>query len=1377
MIQHKRNSLEEFIHVQMEGPGACNGRYSIEGIEGDSPDIVNTTPGSVYSTAILFPMRNKKEFGDEDQQTANEIENDDVVDDSNVLNEDDIEIEDSTTDEIRTLAEDDEQRLVSDEEDLFSLSQRFPNAIGISCCLDSNGSTINSSDVSITISGRYYAKVKKSEYQKVTINIIHDFDAFKTFFDGYADELSKYFGLRDNGVFILGNFSNDSSAIKQLLNGINLDVCKQIAFRGNEIGDPLYNQIGENYRFLKSYKEKLWSTLKLIKDGDYPAASQIDSIISTIKAIERYETFLSYLEDAASICSTGSFGFWVSENFSKEIDLSTIDLNASGRKTIYSPKDYSCLDRIVEYPIDDQSTAALSVWLQLTRSRQEEDRNKVYLKVQLQNVSTPFTEDENSYFSIVTEDVNTCCFFGVEIKVDSNLLCPYQSSNSQADFGDKDIEADELNYLYRSIKDYGIGHMCSVDWHIQDDEKWVKSVFLPTCDSPDVEPIPRDKYSDYVQDESGAIVPLSLLPDTRALEFKTLSSLSGESDEVIYNLLLKFVEEYGKWIETIRSKAQTEPEQIEKANKIIDRCERDFLRMKSNIEKLLTDTGFMRSFRLMNTAMFIQLWHSKNNLPANEYPSADFYFDADDHLFSHAHATWRPFQLAFILLNLDGIVQRDDDPEWNTRNEQVDLVWFPTGGGKTEAYLGIIALTIIHRRKTESHSGGTTAIMRYTLRLLANQQFRRAMRVIMALEQIRMWYPNELGQEEISIGLFVGDNSLPNKASGLLQEAQTWSAFVNGQRKQSKIPLDRCPWCGEPLEFDNRGTESNPEIVFRCQNIDCAFSEKLPVRLCDEDIYKQPPTLLFGTVDKFASLGHKVSTSDIKQDSRRLFGGGALRNIPPSLIIQDELHLLLGPLGSAVGLFENAVDQLCTYPVRVGDQEINVRPKIISSTATTRNTDLQIRALYDRRVNIFPKNGIDYDDSFFAFFKRAEVDGERRFVAKRRYIGVLPTGRTQMTTQMRLVATLFVHRALFEQECHDNLRDKDIEKAMDYYHSVISYFNSLREVGKTDAQFFTEFTKYTRRLLKRVLRYDNMIECKYGYDTSFSKSELTGRLSGSEVNDELSKVEMRWDADKRLPHQNENGEWQKGIVPPDLILATNMISVGIDIDRFNTIIMNSMPRNIAEYIQASSRVARNDLGLVITLHNPFRARDLSHFERFKEFHEKLYYYVEPISITPFSKKSIDRYFPLYLATIIRHKFIELADRADILNDTLIQKIEQYISEYFEKKTRRTQDSALGELLNNILTPELKSNIDGFVNEAMQYWQSLVNGQDTGYKLRYNGAEYVNRNSQKRVQNKNLFVPLDDYSDVNKDNMWRVPMSLRTIEEEAVISIKGSNNGN
>jgi hypothetical protein len=786
--------------------------------------------------------------------------------------------------------------------------------------------------------------------------------------------------------------------------------------------------------------------------------------------------------------------------------------------------------------------------------------------------------------------------------------------------------------------------------------------------------------------------------------------------------------------------------------------------------------------------------------------NSEFYINADDKLFSPytQSAGWRAFQLAFILLNLDGIFKPEDDAEWDKRNNWVDLVWFPTGGGKTEAYLGLIALTIINRRKEhKERGGGTAAIMRYTLRLLTMQQFQRATLVIMALELIRRWGSSELGDEPITIGLWVGNNSLPNKLlhnpndrtkDSLLAEFEK----INKEEK-NKIPLDKCPWCGSKLKAETTTHSDTTASVYEKDRLHlycsstkfCSFgfgkgrpsSRKLyqgpiPVCLSDETIYQHPPALLFGTVDKFAQLAHKVNgqNNGRNTDSRRIFGTGNWEQgkpkdgyLPPDLIIQDELHLLVGPLGSAVALFESAVDQLCNR----GD---GTRPKIISSTATTRNTQLQIAALFDRKVNLFPKPGVECDDSFFAFYKRRfkSIDDKiPEYLSKRKYIGVLPTGRTQIWMQMRLAAIIMTHRAIFELkelgEKHPIEFDsyQDFEKTMDYYHTSISYFNSLKEVGKTQSQVQTYILKELRRVFSRVVRPQKLVHSLYTYGP-IQESELTGRLSGEEVKNELKSVETKWDAKKRFA-SSENNELIRGKVPPEFVVATNMISVGIDVSRFNTIIMNSMPRNTAEYIQASSRVARNDYGLVLTVHHPFRARDISHYEKFIEFHEKMYSYVEPISITPFTQKAVERYMGLYLATMIRHRtrFTERLSASDIstISETELSNIISVLTQYFEERKERMNKH--DTLISNLLKNENVEQIKRWIQEAFFEWRILSDEQDATTDLVFNNKKNLPNQTRKQEQ---LYVDIEEYEGNIHSKKWQVPMSLRVIEPEAAIKI-------
>jgi hypothetical protein len=1320
-IEQKRASLENFIREQMVGPGGCRYHFGLDGHDGE---VLNTTPGSIYSTAILFPQ---KEFGetilnDGDGTLPN------IVDDGN-------DESDTTTDE---------ENNVRDEEDQATLSRRFPNMMGLSFCLNSIDDLVN--NLSVKIKCRYYKKVARDEFEHLYVNVTDYPDFFADFFVNES-LLNQNFRLdNNNNKLYIGRITTTlAEELKTNLRAKDAEIAVQLR---NRFQLEALNDVTEGNLYLHSLKEHLFKKLNKRRDGydENEAAKSAENI----KEIEKYETALSYCNDLLELFNSRSFGFWKEQQIEHQLDLNNIDFTTRGRKLIKLPDDETpAFKNFIDIPFEGDGNdlkARLSISMQLIPDTQN---RKYYLKFLLQNTSSKFIENEHHFFFIVNEEVNKRSFFGTQIVIESPYIVPYHEDNIQ---DSDDEEQNKLNYLYRSITDYGVGHFCSVDWNPSEHRIWTE--FMPICDSPDVEPVPRNKNATYIEDNGKFIPPPYLTPDNHCFELKWLSVFSDTTDEQIRVGLLEFVENYSQWIDSLIPENDISQD-------IINTCRTDYERMRCNIESILNADANMRSFRLMNSAMFMQMWHGKNSASAlNQKIDINFYRQCNDDIFNPGqHAAWRPFQLAFILLNLDGIIKRETDPQWEKRNKLVDLVWFPTGGGKTEAYLGLIAMSIIHRRKTQGdQGGGVTAIMRYTLRLLATQQFERATKLILAIEQLRRLYPEEIGPSKVNIGLFVGNDSLPNKLGGptdrdsdstLWNEATKWA-----NERESKVPLPhKCPWCSDDLIWNNG--------IFACRNIHCTFSLRgkgLPVELCDELVYENTPSLLFGTVDKFAQLAHKVSTTNgpagKRSDSRRLFGRGVGINYPtPDLIIQDELHLLQGPLGSAVGLYESAIDKLCT---RIEDG-ISLRPKIISSTATTRNTGLQIRALYDRDVSIFPKNGTDYDDSFFSFFKRAknDINEESVFLSKRRYLGIMPTGRTQMTTQMRLAAMFFVHRALFEKDHLNELGDEAFVKAADYYYSLISYFNSLREVGKTDAQFKLEFSKYTKRLFHRVLRNGELLECYYANDKLLERAELTGRLSGSEVVNELKNVDKHWSLEGR-----------DNCRPPDFILATNMISVGLDVGRFNAIIMNSMPRNIAEYIQASSRVARETQGLVITLHNPFRSRDVSHFEKFKEFHEKLYYYVEPISITPFSSKSIERYLPLYLSTVIRHLNNNLAtrDSANHITMQIADEIKHDVVQDFTERLQRTTRLADNE--KHLFTEDSLRDIERMTENLVEDWLEKKISLEQGETLVYELTGSPIGNNRKKA----LFSAPDDYEDVREGNMWLVPMSLRIIEPEAVLKI-------
>ena len=1424
-IKTKRASLEAYLREQVLGPGAGRNRVVRTNIDTEFSflnqkfsdnieEALTVVPGVYYSSGILFPNKGKK-------QDTNETPNNGVDEtEDNPIGE-----TDEDTDDNNTL----EERNLSGDDDGVQMNQMFPKTMGLTFCMKADN--LMEEGFEIVLSGRHYKRVPDNDVRNFGVRMELSKDEFIEVLNitlGDFGNLGAYFKIEEIGSFCF---------VKQYL---NYPVINVVDLEGKPIlnaqGKP--KQRVENILNLASSKlggQFYQDNLNLFPPGwGESGVVTIDSLFKYIsnqllkycvdvtyrgilykasQQLEKFQNILDHLIDANKVF-TGRYGVWESKLLKRKINVKALAL-ADSIKEIFSGEnlpqsnffdeegnDISTLKDIIKVDLKDEQKASLSINLQISRDTRV-DNDLIYCKIQVLNTSSEFIETDERYFSMATEGVNERCFFGVECKVVSNKLEAYNERS--VDTAVDDREGAAIRFLYREIKDYGIGHGCSVSWG----DGFVKSEYMPYCDTPDVDSTPRDTSQISVDGN----IP-EFFANSKVQQIKYLSTLSIASDKEIIDGLKKFVGAYSTWISIKQLVVDGLPNAKEKeiANAELAKCKKDYERLNENIDKYLIDgSDNLKKFRLMNTSMFIQMWHGKyaekdvvkDLMKEDEFSgfNAEFYkVKCQDDIFkTGVSAGWRAFQLAFILLNLDGIF--DDTNTNEKRNDLVDLVWFPTGGGKTEAYLGLISLTILHRRMHHGNTGGgTAAIMRYTLRLLTLQQFQRASKLIIALELMRRGHASfgqNLGVEPIRIGLYVGDNQLPNRTGDLIQEFQRLN-----QGNPSKIPFEKCVCCGESiigletiLHANNNNYNHNIGRL-ECKNNKCAmhipndFEEDtrpdmgfFPFLLSDEAIYQHPPSLLFGTVDKFAQLAHKIDNSNNndgrQKDSRRLFGRGnweaykpSQGYLPPDLIIQDELHLLLGPLGTGVALFESAFEQLCT---RVD----GTKPKIISSTATTRNTELQIEALFNKNLSIFPKPGIDCDDSFFGMYKREykpELTKGYKYASNRRYIGVLPTGRTQVWMQMRVDALCLAHRALFELEnnLHDTITPDftdELTRAQNYYHSVVSYFNSVKEVGRTQAQVQTYILKETRKVLNRSMRSQKLLKSIYATKDKLVEAELTGRLSGEEVKKELARVESDW-SPNRFPIEEidyEGKVWikQQYKITPEFVVATNMISVGLDVSRFNTIVMNSMPRYTAEYIQASSRVARNDLGLVLTIHHPFRARDLSHYEKFIEFHEKMYSYVEPISITPFTQKSVDKFMPLYVATIVRHFFVEFANRNTANNITQmdVDLIKNRCISYFEIRQTRLEihhNKAIRELLSendlNYIREWIGSAISNWLNG-----KNISNADDLE-------LVFKNANVGRADGEADLYSPLNNLNIKDYQQKWQVAMSLRNIEPTAVIHI-------
>jgi len=810
----------------------------------------------------------------------------------------------------------------------------------------------------------------------------------------------------------------------------------------------------------------------------------------------------------------------------------------------------------------------------------------------------------------------------------------------------------------------------------------------------------------------------------QSLDLKNLSIFSDVEKTETIKRLQNFIELYGKWIDEQKAKNKlgTAKEQ-EIGQRIIDRVNYNYNRLKANIDRLYDDDVF-RAFQLANTAMLIQIIISndtdftkkeKEKSQINEsipYNDLNFfenydYKRLDEKGIEEKIPKYRPFQLAFLLLSIKGITE----PPSDDRKNIVDLIWFPTGGGKTEAYLAVTAFTIVWRRmmNDEKASQGVSVIMRYTLRLLTAQQFERASKLIASLEVLRKNFTDELKMETISIGLWVGNQLTPGKiseAKEIVDEIERECRKQNGKPEtKNTFQISSCPWCGTKLvsEGDYGFDAETRSFKIKCLNTKCTYNNQIPVQVVDEMLFSNPPTLLFATVDKFAQLAWKG-------EAHRFFNSLDDNKLPPDLIIQDELHLLSGPLGSIVGLFESAVEKLCTK------ENQNLTPKIIASTATTRNTTQQIQQLYGgRSVNIFPPSGLSYSDSFFA--------KESKEKSRRKYIGFMPVGKTAIDTQLQVIAHLLEARIENKEPIDDN------------YWTVVSYYNSLKDVGKIRNKVGDEIITNTRTLQKRLWGTDN----HWNYNHKFLEDrteELTARVESSKIKTVLKQLE---NSVKLVDRVSEKGEGYKAVEFDviDLVLATNMFSVGIDIGRLNLMLINGMPKNIAEYIQASSRVGRKVEGLVVTLLNPNQARDKSYFEHYIPFHQAFYKSIEPLSVTPFTENTIDKMLTTLMVTFVRHKISGLNQNND--------------AQYFQKEH----------------IDELKQFLkDRFQNNTAEYefFESRINFLATDWEER---VQNIGLKKYDELLKRPTQVGVSDVDD------WIVMQSMREVDDDTFIQIKES----
>jgi len=869
--------------------------------------------------------------------------------------------------------------------------------------------------------------------------------------------------------------------------------------------------------------------------------------------------------------------------------------------------------------------------------------------------------------------------FSIEIISNNPKICfleypaMYDSSN--------DTEKQTLEMLYNEFPTFATGHNCSPTWDLK--RSFVKELR--------VSPIPEF--------ELPALTPNILDEADSKIEISMWDMYQGNFDSI--KELFKL---YSDWIENKKKEKSNMLERFQHlASENINKAQKCLDRMKKGLEFLNSNSQALCAFKLANQAMLIQreIQISDNRLFLEQESSdGDLRFEGSvpkvDNI-NDFSGKWRPFQIAFILMSLESTANKYSD-----EREIVDLIWFPTGGGKTEAYLGLSAFSIFMRRLDNPDDLGTDVLTRYTLRMLTTQQFQRTAALILAMEHIRKSLLDtiNLGNKPIKIGLWIGGSVTPNTNK---QAISRWKELKSNTRNvKNPFLLLNCPWCKAELGFKFKGKifgydQYNDQVIFKCQDKLCPFfNEDIPVSVVDEQIYSNPPDFLIATIDKFAQIPWN-------ENIRHIFGidnNGNRETSPPNLIIQDELHLISGPLGSVAGFYETLIEDFLT-DVRM---ENPYKPKIISSTATIRRSKEQIKNLYARdEIMLFPPSGISAYDSFFA-----KVDSE---ASGKKFIGLIPSSFSQQEFQSRVYAALL-------QSSHEMT---DSEK--DPWHTILCFFSSLKELQTTQTLMSSDVIAHQRRMFKRgTITSERNI---------FPPTNLTSKTNNADIPDIMNKLQISTDS---------------GMRALDVCLASNIIEVGVDIDRLSLMTIAGQPKTTSQYIQVSGRIGRKFKerpGLVCILFSPTGSRDRSHFESFQTYHASLYAQVEPTSVTPFSRQTVDRCLAGLIVGYIRQK----SDKNILPSD--FSKYQTLLDELRDKLVYRLE--LVDDSEKDYIISQFNKLFDSIKTEDRRVWGKP-------------------ENTITDSESDNLMAKADAHIPPNLENkFWRVITSFRAVDSESQLS--------
>lgn len=945
---------------------------------------------------------------------------------------------------------------------------------------------------------------------------------------------------------------------------------------------------------------------------------------------------------------------------------------------------------------------------------------------------------------------------------------------------DSDPEVQHLSLLYSEQLEFAVGRACSVNAvRVRGTRraKLVRTEWLPVTD----------------------------VPQTRAVgaegSLLSMVKLASADMATLHDGLNPLIAGYENWILSQKKIADSLPEHLKKiSSDPLDQAEWTLNRLRTGLfmlgERSVRGDEARKAFTFMNLAMRDQRIRSEVSLLRTTNPSMTVGQAIKEvELRGEFAASWRPFQLAFIIKQIPTIVEPWSDLR-SSNIAAAELLFFPTGGGKTEAYLGLAAFVFAIRRLqgvVESSEGpldgnaGVAVLMRYTLRLLTSQQFVRATTLMCAAEVIRKSDETTWGIEPFRIGLWVGTSVSPKTYDEAKTQIVDAKADGGSSHGLTVLQVKRCPWCGSSINprTDILAKDELRRVFVFCGDElgKCEFSrakstEGLPLLTVDEEIYRFPPSFLLATVDKLARLSRQGEAASLfgyvrekcerhgyrHLDANKLVCSGASvhnakpehklsasstvsigRLRPPDLIIQDELHLISGALGTAVGLFESAVDVLCSWTSKDGK---SVKPLIVASTATVRNAGEQVRRLYGRGIEVFPPQVIDVRDTYFS--KEVEVDDVN---PGRRYMGVCAPGVRMIIAQIQIFTIMML--------AGQKLLDEHGDDA-DAYLTAVAYFNATRELAGMRRHLDDSVTT-------AVSDGRTVSGLKRRTTGQLTVGELTSRISSSEIAATLDSLAFRFDpsrdstaarekwaadakaakvAGKKLA-QSKRSSW-----PFDVVLATSMLQVGVDVPRLGLMLVVGQPKNTAEYIQASSRVGRSPVehgpGLVLTLANWARPRDMAHFEQFDYYHRSFYSFVEPLSVTPYSDASLDRGLTAVLVSCSR--VIDAVHAGESLSPN---------EGASNAHTRRVQ------ILERVMTAVIsRSEVASSSHKlAMVVGAKLANRVDRWVQKSQNeGLAYQKRKSNTQILASLLVSPEEGISNVD-NALFRVPNSMREVQPE------------